>query len=252
MAELGKLTIETDEKYYRMIFEPGNDPGMALWADSAGAFIGPDFCSYDFTRERFENFDGFVASAVQYALRYDRRLFQNIPHPPYSDDPAPCFEHTDFEKPYEIVPTRTYTEEVRQGVALVYHSLNGKNVSRLDTEEGELFQENLQATIEAPQSTLLVARKKDETATIIGVAVVNVLQTLGNTKAYLDDLAVDPEQRGQGVGKSLYAEIIQIALNSGAEKLEFTSHPTRTAAHELYLAAGAEKLDTVFFRHELD
>jgi GNAT superfamily N-acetyltransferase len=53
-------------------------------------------------------------------------------------------------------------------------------------------------------------------------------------RAWVEDLAVDPDHRSQGLGKALLDEAKDWARKRGATHLELDSAPTRTDAHRFY------------------
>ena len=59
-------------------------------------------------------------------------------------------------------------------------------------------------------------------------------------RAWVEDLAVDPERRSQGVGKALLDAIKAWARERGATHLELDSAEPRTGAHRFYEREGAE------------
>jgi GNAT superfamily N-acetyltransferase len=59
-------------------------------------------------------------------------------------------------------------------------------------------------------------------------------------RAWVEDLAVDPERRSQGVGKALLDAAKHWARERGAVHLELDSAMTRADAHRFYRREGAE------------
>lgn len=51
---------------------------------------------------------------------------------------------------------------------------------------------------------------------------------------YLEDLYVDPQCRGHGVGRALIAAVAVAARERGCERLFWLTHETNTAARRLY------------------
>ena len=66
---------------------------------------------------------------------------------------------------------------------------------------------------------------------------------LGQAGIYLEDLFVDPEQRGKGIGKALLARLAQIALERGYGRLEWAVLDWNTPSIEFYRRLGAVPLD---------
>jgi GNAT superfamily N-acetyltransferase len=59
-------------------------------------------------------------------------------------------------------------------------------------------------------------------------------------RAWVEDLAVDPERRSQGIGKALLDAAKDWARERGATHLELDSALARTDAHRFYEREGAE------------
>ena len=67
-----------------------------------------------------------------------------------------------------------------------------------------------------------------------------------NQDLYLEDLFVSPEVRGNGVGKKLIEELIQICKNAGGSKVHWQTHFTNKTAIGLYEKLGKQSEFIVF------
>lgn len=65
----------------------------------------------------------------------------------------------------------------------------------------------------------------------------------GQPGLYLEDLFVNPEFRGLGIGKALLARVAAIAVEKGCPRLQWEVLDWNTPAIEFYQALGAEFLD---------
>jgi GNAT superfamily N-acetyltransferase len=65
---------------------------------------------------------------------------------------------------------------------------------------------------------------------------------LGRPGLYLEDLFVDPEFRGLGIGKALLRRVAAIAVEKGCPRLQWEVLDWNTPAIEFYKAMGAEFL----------
>lgn len=88
---------------------------------------------------------------------------------------------------------------------------------------------------------------------VVGYMILNeMIDIIKNKKIYhIDYVCVDPEYRGQKVGKTMMDYVIDYAKKEGGSRIELTSNPTRVAAHKLYENCGFIKRDTNVFRKEL-
>ena len=66
----------------------------------------------------------------------------------------------------------------------------------------------------------------------------------GRPGLYLEDLFVNPEFRGLGIGKALLARVAAIAVERGCPRLQWEVLDWNTPAIEFYQALGAEFMDT--------
>jgi GNAT superfamily N-acetyltransferase len=107
--------------------------------------------------------------------------------------------------------------------------------------------ERLRRLIADPDVTLLVAREGDE---IVGTTTVIVYVTPFWIKARLDEVVVDEEARGKGVGEALVKAALEVGRNKGAQVVELQSGrgSNRDAAHRLYERLGFRIRDSDVMR----
>ncbi len=79
-----------------------------------------------------------------------------------------------------------------------------------------------------------------------GSMVTYYLPTVGEV-GRIEDVIVDENYRGQGLGKKLVNEIIRLAKESKVLKLQLTSNQQRVAARNLYQDLGFQIRDTDVF-----
>ena len=66
---------------------------------------------------------------------------------------------------------------------------------------------------------------------------------LGQAGIYLEDLFVEPEHRGRGIGKALLIRLAKIAVERGYGRLEWAVLDWNTPSIEFYRSLGAIPLD---------
>jgi GNAT superfamily N-acetyltransferase len=66
---------------------------------------------------------------------------------------------------------------------------------------------------------------------------------LGQAGIYLEDLFVDPEHRGKGIGKALLVRLAKITVERGYGRLEWAVLDWNTPSIEFYRSLGAVPLD---------
>ena len=67
-----------------------------------------------------------------------------------------------------------------------------------------------------------------------------------NKDIYLEDLFVSPTVRGQGVGKRIIENLVQICRDAGGSKVHWQTHHTNKTAIGLYKKLGKESEFIVF------
>jgi GNAT superfamily N-acetyltransferase len=65
----------------------------------------------------------------------------------------------------------------------------------------------------------------------------------GKPGVYLEDLFVEPEARGSGLGKALLARLAQLAMERGCARLEWSVLDWNEPAKKFYKSLGAEAMD---------
>ena len=68
-------------------------------------------------------------------------------------------------------------------------------------------------------------------------------------KAWIEDVVVDENARGKGVGKILMNHAMEEARSLGAKSLDLTSRSSREAANKLYQAIGFQERETNVYRY---
>lgn len=66
---------------------------------------------------------------------------------------------------------------------------------------------------------------------------------LGKPGVYLEDLFVDPAQRGKGYGKALLKRLAEITLERGCGRLEWSVLDWNKPSIDFYLSLGAKPMD---------
>ncbi|MCH7669675.1 MAG: GNAT family N-acetyltransferase [Acidobacteria bacterium] len=94
-----------------------------------------------------------------------------------------------------------------------------------------------------PNSLLLVAKDSD-TGTIVGSLTLAFYRIPTGLQARIEDVIVDSESRGQGIGALLTETAVEKARTAGAKAVGLTSRPAREAANRLYTSLGFERRDT--------
>ncbi|NLD78697.1 MAG: GNAT family N-acetyltransferase [Acidimicrobiales bacterium] len=108
--------------------------------------------------------------------------------------------------------------------------------------------EELGEIIESPASHLLVARGAE--GRIVGSLTLVLFRIPTGMRAWIEDVVVDGEARGQGVGEALNRFAIELAAEHGARSVDLTSRPSREAANRLYQRLGFVARETNVYRYQ--
>jgi ribosomal protein S18 acetylase RimI-like enzyme len=103
----------------------------------------------------------------------------------------------------------------------------------------------LEVIVAGPSTMLLLARSE---RLIVGMLTLAVFRIPTGIRAWIEDVVVDAEARGRGVGEALTREAVRVAGTHGARTVDLTSRPSREAANRLYQRLGFERRDTNVYR----
>lgn len=92
----------------------------------------------------------------------------------------------------------------------------------------------------------------DGTRPILGMLSLATFEIPTGVRAWVEDVVVDSEARGQGAGQALVQAALDHAKAIGARTVDLTSRPTREAANRLYRRSGFELRETNVYRVTLD
>jgi ribosomal protein S18 acetylase RimI-like enzyme len=140
----------------------------------------------------------------------------------------------------EIMRLREATEEAVRDIGVL--------ISQLREHEVETTLSEMKAIVNDENSICIVARDGER---IVGMASLYILQKFGKRIAHVEDVVVDDEYRGRGLGKSLMEAVIASARENDVSTLNLTSRPAREAANALYQKLGFEKNETNAYRMKL-
>lgn len=103
----------------------------------------------------------------------------------------------------------------------------------------------------SPGSFLYVAREVSS-GKIAGMITLVVVRIPYVKKSSFEDLVVDENYRGKGVGAMLLNQAIKKAKEENAAYIDFTSRPRRIKGNELYKRLGFEQRETNVYRLIVD
>lgn len=121
-----------------------------------------------------------------------------------------------------------------------------KLISQLSSSAFLPSASDLEEVVENKNSILFTAQDDGK---IIGCLTLVVFRIPTGVRAWIEDVVVDSEERGKGVGKELCNVAIDHARKMGARTVDLTSRQYRQAANSLYQKIGFTKRDTNVYRY---
>ena len=108
--------------------------------------------------------------------------------------------------------------------------------------------EQLESIVASDSSQILLAKAD---GVIIGSLTLVIFHIPTGLRAWVEDVVVDADARGKGVGEALNKFALAEAKRQGATTVDLTSRPSREAANRLYQRLGFVQRDTNVYRFEL-
>lgn len=103
--------------------------------------------------------------------------------------------------------------------------------------------------VESPASKLFLLQCADIVA---GMLTLGLYASPTGTKAWIEDVVVDEEYRGSGLGRELVEHAIEYCKAEGVGTVYLTSNPKRVAANALYQSLGFERKETNMYKMNLN
>lgn len=133
------------------------------------------------------------------------------------------------------------TPELVDAMARLVPQLSSSNPPPTEAE--------LAAIVTSRASVLFIAR--DDDGTIIGSLTLALFRIPTGLRAWIEDVVVDGQARGKGVGEMLNQAALDYARDAGAKTVDLTSRPSREAANRLYQRMGFKLRETNCYRYDL-
>ncbi len=115
----------------------------------------------------------------------------------------------------------------------------------LSTSAPPLSEQGLREVVEAPCTTLFIARWA---GTLVGTLTLVSFRIPTGQRAWIEDVVVSAQSRGLGIGERLCQAAIDQAMALGAVSIDLTSRPARLAANRLYQKLGFRPRETNVYR----
>jgi ribosomal protein S18 acetylase RimI-like enzyme len=121
-------------------------------------------------------------------------------------------------------------------------------IPQLSSSSAPISAQELEEIIESDTTVLFAARSGQE---IVGLLTLAIFQIPTGVRAWIEDVVVDNQARGKGVGDALNRAALAEAERRGAKTVDLTSRPSREAANRLYQRLGFKQRDTNVYRYDL-
>jgi ribosomal protein S18 acetylase RimI-like enzyme len=108
----------------------------------------------------------------------------------------------------------------------------------------------IEALVASKASVLLIVRYPDEKSPIVGMLTLLVYRVPSGIRAHVEDIVVDENVRGKGIGEALIRHALNVAREAGANGVALTTNPRREAANRLYQRVGFNRWETNVFFYE--
>ncbi len=134
--------------------------------------------------------------------------------------------------------------EVTDDVVAAFRQL----IPQLSSSNPPPSKQQLDRIVSSDACHLLLARDGDR---ILGSLTLVIFPIPTGVRAWIEDVVVDGDARGRGVGASLNQAAIDLAREVGATTIDLTSRPSREAANRLYQRLGFKERETNVYRYQL-
>ncbi len=122
-------------------------------------------------------------------------------------------------------------------------------VPQLSSSNPPPTQAELQEIVDSPAVILLMAR--DNAGVLVGSLSLVVFRIPTGVRAWIEDVVVDQNARGQGIGEALTQTALDKARELGVKTVDLTSRPSREAANRLYQRVGFQPRQTNLYRYTI-
>ena len=140
------------------------------------------------------------------------------------------------------------TIEIVQRVDDELMSAFARLIPQLSSSNPPPNRSQLDEIVSSPTTVLFVARVDGR---IVGALTLVLFRLPTGLRAWIEDVVVDGEVRGAGVGEALNRAALTEAKSRGSLTVDLTSRPSREAANRLYQRLGFVARETNVYRINL-
>ena len=141
-------------------------------------------------------------------------------------------------------PTVEIVKRVDNDLVVAFERL----IPQLSKSNPAPTKKQLESIVASDSSHVLVAKVD---GVIVGSLTLVIFHIPTGIRAWIEDVVVDADARGKGVGEALNTFALVEAKRQGATTVDLTSRPSREAANRLYQRLGFEQRDTNVYRYKI-
>ncbi len=139
----------------------------------------------------------------------------------------------------EVLRSEHVTNEMQLCISELYKQLNPE-INQLSTKEILENNENL---------VFAICHEEEK---VIGIAMMAIYKVISGHKGMIEDVIVDNDHRGKGIGRKLMESLLNEGKNRQLNEILLFSGHHRKAAIELYKSLGFKLKDSGLYRLILD
>ena len=139
-----------------------------------------------------------------------------------------------------IISPITYVAAHYEAVCRLMRQLTVRNVVLTEQEYAQM--------VEAPSNRLFLLLCEER---VVGMLTVGMYASPTGAKAWIEDVVVEEELRGSGLGRQLMEEALKFCREKEVATVYLTSNPKRVAANSLYQRMGFVRKETNMYKLEL-
>lgn len=139
-----------------------------------------------------------------------------------------------------VIQVTQYSEKILEAI--------NELLPQLSSSAKPLTASELTEIIQSESSHLLMA---EESGKFYGSLTLVTFMIPTGIRAWIEDVVVNENARGKGVGKLLSERAVGLASEIGAKTVDLTSRPSREAANALYKKVGFEMRETNVYRYKI-
>lgn len=127
-------------------------------------------------------------------------------------------------------------------------SAMGRLIPQLSSSNPAPNRTQLEEIVSSPATALIIVRVDKR---IVGALTLALFRLPTGLRAWIEDVVVDVDARGAGIGEALNRAALAEAKRRGAITVDLTSRPSRAEANRLYQRLGFVARDTNVYRFTL-